>query len=116
MEETTYYELPLYEGEDSPDLLECYNTSISDIDAILKTLSNAIAEMSNDIESLRQSLFSLREYILGGDLFQPNKYSQDQPVNVEDLEYLYQDVHGIIYNTNRVVPPPPPRPPIQPNE
>lgn len=53
---TPNYNLDLYEGSDKPDLTDQYDNAMGKIDQVLKTSAGNLAELSNKVGTLNESL------------------------------------------------------------
>lgn len=53
MKTTPYFNLPLYEAGDKPNLADGYNEAMQQIDRILQSQKNEIADLKNQIVILK---------------------------------------------------------------
>lgn len=54
MNNTTYYELPIYEPNDSPSFIDGYNKAMIELDSIIKVMQNDITLLTQRIENLEK--------------------------------------------------------------
>lgn len=52
MNQTTYYELPIYEPNDQASFIDGYNKAMLDLDAILKAMQNDINLLEQRVKNL----------------------------------------------------------------
>lgn len=52
MNQTTYYELPVYEPNDQASLIDGYNKAMLDLDSILKAMQNDISLLELRVKNL----------------------------------------------------------------
>lgn len=54
MNKTSYYDLPLYEPNDAPSLIDGYNNAVLTIDSALHAIENDIKLLTKRIETLEK--------------------------------------------------------------